>query len=183
MTDSVIDSNLISQESHHCCSQFRPDPTQEPETLLAQDLKWLQYCNEKLTQAPLTDIPISAAVIHPELGLLSVCHNQPIAQHDPSAHAEILALRKAAERLQNYRLTGCSLYVTLEPCPMCFYAMMQARIKRIVFAAIDPKIGMLSQKQYQIWHYKGNHHFSWSQCPMTLEQQHRLQAFFKQKRG
>ncbi|MDZ4255472.1 MAG: tRNA adenosine(34) deaminase TadA [Sulfuritalea sp.] len=67
--------------------------------------------------------------------------NQPIGRHDPTAHAEIVALRDAATRLGNYRLPGCNLYVTLEPCAMCAGAIMHARIERVVFGARDPKTG------------------------------------------
>jgi tRNA(adenine34) deaminase len=70
--------------------------------------------------------------------------NQPIAGHDPTAHAEIMAMRAAAQRLQNYRLTGATLYVTLEPCPMCAGAIVLARIPLLVFGAFDPKAGACS---------------------------------------
>src|SRR3954462_4350869 len=68
-------------------------------------------------------------------------YNQPISSHDPSAHAEIIAIRDAAARMGNYRLTGCSLYVPLEPCAMCAGAIMHARISRLVYGAKDPKTG------------------------------------------
>ena len=70
-------------------------------------------------------------------------HNQSISQHDPSAHAEMVALRAAAQQQQNYRLPGATLYVTLEPCMMCLGAMIHARIARLVFGAFDPKTGVV----------------------------------------
>jgi tRNA(adenine34) deaminase len=73
--------------------------------------------------------------------ILARAFNQPIARHDPTAHAEVLALRQAAARLGNYRLPGMSLYVTLEPCIMCVGAMLQARVRRLIFGAADPKAG------------------------------------------
>jgi len=88
------------------------------------------------------EAPIGAVVIDPASGeVLGAAHNAPIARHDPTAHAEILALRQAAERVGNYRLTGLSLFVTLEPCAMCAGAISHARIGRLVFGADDPKGG------------------------------------------
>ena len=83
-------------------------------------------------------------IVAPETGeVISEGHNQPIAGHDPTAHAEIMAIRAAAEKLGNYRLTGLTLYVTLEPCAMCAGAISLARIGKVVFAASDPKGGAL----------------------------------------
>jgi len=88
------------------------------------------------------EAPIGAVVIDPATGeVLGAAHNAPIALHDPSAHAEIRALREAAARVGNYRLTGMTLYVTLEPCAMCAGAISHARIGRLVFGADDPKGG------------------------------------------
>ena len=86
------------------------------------------------------EVPVGAVVIA-DGAIVGCGFNAPISRHDPSAHAEIAALREAAERLGNYRLPGCDLYVTLEPCPMCAGAIMQARIRRLVFGAADPKTG------------------------------------------
>ena len=93
------------------------------------------------------EVPVGAVVVRrwpadsSRLQLVSVGHNRPISQHDPTAHAEILALRAAAVQLQNYRLPDCELFVTLEPCAMCAMAMMHARVRRVVFGAADPKTG------------------------------------------
>ena len=88
------------------------------------------------------EAPVGAVVFDPKLGVvLGVAHNAPIALHDPTGHAEILAMRQAAERLGNYRLTGLTLLVTLEPCAMCAGALSHARIGRLVFGAEDPKGG------------------------------------------
>lgn len=86
------------------------------------------------------EIPVGAVVVL-NGKLLATARNSPIGLNDPSAHAEILAIRRAAERLGNYRLTGTTLYVTLEPCIMCAAAILQARIARVVFGAEDPKNG------------------------------------------
>jgi len=88
------------------------------------------------------ETPVGALVVDPATGeILGQAHNAPIANCDPTAHAEIRAIRQAAERLGNYRLTGLVLYVTLEPCPMCAGAISHARLGRVVFGASDPKGG------------------------------------------
>lgn len=88
------------------------------------------------------EAPIGAVVVDSATGeVLAAAGNAPIGRHDPTAHAEILALRRAAERLGNYRLTGLTLYVTLEPCAMCAGAISHARIGRVVWGADDPKGG------------------------------------------
>jgi tRNA(Arg) A34 adenosine deaminase TadA len=92
--------------------------------------------------AALGEVPVGAVIVDPASGaIIAEAHNQPIADHDPTAHAEIRALRGAASRLRNYRLPGLHLYVTLEPCAMCAGAISFARIGKLVFAADDPKGG------------------------------------------
>jgi tRNA(adenine34) deaminase len=86
------------------------------------------------------EVPVGAVVVA-DGAIVGRGFNAPIARHDPSAHAEIAALRDAAAKLRNYRLPGCDLYVTLEPCAMCAGAIMQARIRRLVYGAPDPKTG------------------------------------------
>lgn len=88
------------------------------------------------------EVPVGALVVDPQSrAVIAEAANAPIGEHDPSAHAEILALRRAAQATQNYRLTGLDLYVTLEPCAMCAGAISFARIRRLVFGALDPKGG------------------------------------------
>ena len=86
------------------------------------------------------EVPVGAVVVR-DGEIVGRGFNRPISSRDPTAHAEIVALREAAERLGNYRLPGCDLYVTLEPCAMCVGAMVHARIARVVFGAADPKTG------------------------------------------
>ena len=86
------------------------------------------------------EVPVGAVVVKDGV-VMAQAGNAPIATHDPTAHAEVLALRQAAQKLGNYRLDGCELYVTLEPCAMCAGAILHARIKRVVFGARDPKTG------------------------------------------
>ena len=107
-----------------------------------EDEKWM---NLALLQAKKAEsegeVPIGAVLVKDGL-LVAKAHNQPISKNDASAHAEIQLLRAAGKNLQNYRLTQSTLYVTLEPCTMCFGAMVHARIERIVFAAYDSKTGV-----------------------------------------
>jgi tRNA(adenine34) deaminase len=86
------------------------------------------------------EVPVGAVVVR-EGEIIAAAHNRPIGLKDPTAHAEILALRAAAARLGNYRLAGCDLYVTLEPCAMCVGALAHARVRRLVYGAADPKTG------------------------------------------
>ena len=88
----------------------------------------------------LGEVPVGAVVVKDGV-VIAVGYNQPIGRHDPTAHAEVMALRAAAEKLGNYRLPGCELYVTLEPCVMCSGAMLHARLARVVYGAGDPKTG------------------------------------------
>ena len=103
-----------------------------------------QFMQEALEQAKLAslagEVPVGAVLVR-DGQVISRSFNKPIANHDPSAHAEMLALRGAASEEQNYRLPGTTLYVTLEPCAMCAGAMLHARIERVVFGAADPKTG------------------------------------------
>ncbi|HBX44208.1 MAG TPA: tRNA-specific adenosine deaminase [Deltaproteobacteria bacterium] len=91
--------------------------------------------------AEVGEVPVGAVVVGPAGEILARAHNRPVSGNDPTAHAEILALRKAAKKLSNYRLTGCRLVVTLEPCPMCAGAAVAARVSEIIFGAADPRAG------------------------------------------
>ena len=87
------------------------------------------------------EVPVGAVLVAGNGEILARAHNSPITLHDPTAHAEILALRQAARKLGNYRLPGATLYVTIEPCAMCAGALVLARVRRLVFGAADPKGG------------------------------------------
>jgi tRNA(adenine34) deaminase len=109
--------------------------------------------------------------------------NQPIGRHDPTAHAEIMALRDAATRLGNYRLPRCTLYVTLEPCAMCAGAIMHARIERVVFGARDPKTGAAGSIVDLFAEARLNHHTSVVGGILTEECGSLLSGFFAARRG
>jgi tRNA(adenine34) deaminase len=89
------------------------------------------------------EVPVGAVVVR-DGEIIARGSNGPVAGHDPTAHAEIVAIRKAARKLGNYRLAGCDIFVTLEPCAMCLGAIVQARIRRLVFGAADPKAGAVA---------------------------------------
>jgi tRNA(adenine34) deaminase len=109
--------------------------------------------------------------------------NQPIGRHDPTAHAEIMALRDAATRLGNYRLPGSTLYVTLEPCAMCAGAIMHARVGRVVFGAPDPKTGAAGSVIDLFADTRVNHHTSVSGGVLADECGSLLSGFFAARRG
>ncbi len=90
------------------------------------------------------EVPVGSLVVDESGKIIAMAYNKPVKSSDPTAHAEILAIRRAAKRIGNYRLIGCTLYSTLEPCPMCYGAMVHARIERLVFGADDPQRGALS---------------------------------------
>ena len=113
--------------------------------MTSSDDNYMRQALDQALNAQLAgEVPVGAVIVHhgargPQV--LATGYNRPITTHDPTAHAEIVALRHAAQLLQNYRLPECELYVTLEPCAMCAMALMHARFKRVVFAATDPKTG------------------------------------------
>lgn len=119
------------------------------------------FMQQALSQAhnawALGEVPVGAVVVK-DGQVIATGFNQPIGTHDPTAHAEIMALRAAAGILGNYRLPGCELYVTLEPCAMCSGAMMHARLSRIVFGASDPKTGVCGSVLDLFAQEKLNHH-------------------------
>lgn len=104
------------------------------------------------------EVPVGAIVVDAAGAIIGRGYNQPISRRDPTAHAEIVALRDAASRLGNYRLPGCTLYVTLEPCMMCAGAIMHARIAKVVFGARDPKTGACGSVVDLFAEHRLNHH-------------------------
>lgn len=104
-------------------------------------IHWMHLALKRARKSALAgEVPVGAVLVHQE-HLVASAGNCPIGSHDPTAHAEILAIREAAQRIGNYRMPGTTLYVTLEPCIMCMGAIIQARIDRLVFGAHDPKAG------------------------------------------
>lgn len=131
--------------------------------------------------AALGEVPVGAVVVKDGI-IIGRGRNAPIAQHDPTAHAEIQAMREAAKVLGNYRLVDCSLYVTLEPCAMCSGAIQHARIQRLIFGASDPKTGCCGSVINLMKEAKLNHHCEVTQGLMAVECGTILSDFFKQRR-
>ncbi|MBI1890817.1 MAG: tRNA adenosine(34) deaminase TadA [Burkholderiales bacterium] len=129
----------------------------------------------------LGEVPVGAVVVH-EGKVISTGFNQPIGTHDPTAHAEIMALRAAASILGNYRLPGCELYVTLEPCAMCAGAMMHARLARVIFGASDPKTGTCGSIVNLFEQEKLNHHTELVGGVLAEECGKLLKEFFTERR-
>jgi tRNA(adenine34) deaminase len=128
------------------------------------------------------EVPVGAVLVR-DGEVVASGYNQPIGRHDPSAHAEIMALRAAGEKLGNYRLPGCTLYVTLEPCAMCSGAMMHARLARVVYAASDPKTGVCGSVLDLFAHAVLNHHTEVAGGVLAEEASAMLKGFFAERRA
>ena len=131
--------------------------------------------------ADLGEVPVGAVVVKDGL-VIGRGYNQPISRHDPSAHAEVMALRDAAQQQGNYRLPGCELFVTLEPCCMCVGAIMHARIARVIFGASDPKTGACGSVINLLGEALLNHHADVSGGLMADEASLLLKEFFARRR-
>lgn len=128
------------------------------------------------------EVPVGAVVVC-EGEIVGRGFNRPIGLHDPTAHAEIMALRDAARNLANYRIPGCTLYVTLEPCAMCSGAIFHARIARVVFGARDPKTGVAGSVMDLYAQERLNHHSTIEGGVLADECARLLSGFFAARRG
>lgn len=128
------------------------------------------------------EVPVGAIVVL-NGEIIGEGWNRPIGSHDPTAHAEIVAMRAAADRLANYRLTGATLYVTLEPCPMCAGAMVHARIARVVYGAPDPIAGAAGSVFNLLNAATLNHRAEVEGGVLADDCQQRLKTFFRARRG
>jgi tRNA(adenine34) deaminase len=144
------------------------------------------YMHRALDQAHLAfaagEVPVGAVVVAPDGDVLAAAYNAPVAGCDPSAHAEILALRRAGEKTRNYRLDGCTLFVTLEPCMMCAGAMVHARIARLVYAAPEPRTGMVESKANLLAQPWFNHQMAVTGGVLKAPSKQLLQTFFAERR-
>lgn len=146
------------------------------------DEHWMQRALELAREAEAAgEVPVGAVIVLND-ELIAEGWNRPISSADPTAHAEVVALRAAGQKLENYRLLETELYVTLEPCPMCVGAMLHARVKRVIYAATDPKTGALGGA-YDLLNSVGHNH-SFEVTKGVLEEQSRalLRAFFRSRR-
>lgn len=146
----------------------------------ATDFMRLALAEAELARAA-GEVPVGAVLVH-EGRVIATGSNAPIALHDPSAHAEMRALRAAASALANYRLPGCELYVTLEPCAMCAGAILHARLAKVVFAARDPKTGAAGSVLDLFAIPQLNHHTEIVGGVLAEEASQQLRTFFAERR-
>ncbi|MES2500444.1 MAG: tRNA adenosine(34) deaminase TadA [Pseudomonadota bacterium] len=147
------------------------------------DLEYMQIALHQAQQAALAgEVPVGAIVVKDGI-IIGRGSNTPIGLHDPTAHAEIMAMRQAATYLGNYRLVDCTLYVTLEPCAMCSGAMQHARIAKLVYGASDPKTGACGSVINLMAEAKLNHHTEVLGGVLALECGALLSDFFRQRRA
>jgi len=150
---------------------------------LAEDERFMRAALREAARAMKEEeVPVGAVVVH-EGRILARAHNRSIHLNDPTAHAEILALRRAARKLGNYRLAGCSLYVTIEPCAMCAGAIVQARVQRVVFGTADPKAGAGGSVLPVLNHPKLNHRAEVRSGVLKEECASILREFFRHRRS
>ncbi|CAN5293302.1 tRNA adenosine(34) deaminase TadA [soil metagenome] len=153
--------------------------------LTGADTAWMQQALALADRAEREDdeIPVGAVVIGPDGSLLGEGWNRNIREHDPSAHAEIVAMREAGRALGNHRLLGCTLYVTLEPCAMCAMAMVHARVARVVYGASDPKTGACGSVFDLPADPRHNHRLVVEGGLLGEQAGQRLRDYFRRKRG
>jgi len=150
---------------------------------VSEDLDHLNAAIEEARAAELGgEVPIGCVVVSPTGEIVGRGQNRVLRDQDPTAHAEIVALREAGKALSNYRLSGCTLYVTLEPCAMCAGAILHARIARLVYAAPDPKAGACGSVLSVMNHPQLNHRVDVVSGLLAEECGEILRGFFKARR-
>jgi tRNA(adenine34) deaminase len=157
-------------------------PTQDPLEQAQIDERFMTRALELARTAEAAgEVPVGAVIVKDGV-IVGEGWNRPISTHDPSAHAEMVAMRSAAQTLQNYRLLDTTLYVTLEPCAMCAGAMVHARVKRLVFAATDPRAGAAGSIFNIAQHSALNHRLDVTGAVMAEECGSELRRFFAARR-
>ena len=152
-------------------------------TTIPNDEYWMSRALELARQAEQRgEVPVGALVVNATGHSIGEGFNQPISGRDPTAHAEIMALRAAAAHVDNYRLPGCTLFVTIEPCTMCIGAMIHARIQRLVFAAAEPKAGAVISQQRLLDTEFYNHRIEYHSGVLADSAGALIANFFKRKR-
>jgi tRNA(Arg) A34 adenosine deaminase TadA len=149
------------------------------------DIHWMRHALALAERAEREDdeIPVGAVLVDADGQAIGEGWNRNIVEHDPTAHAEIMALRAGGRHLRNHRLTGCTLYVTLEPCAMCAMALVHARIARLVYGASDPKTGAAGSVFDLIVDPRHNHRIEVVGGVLADEAGPRLSNYFRRKRG
>jgi tRNA(adenine34) deaminase len=147
------------------------------------DELWMEEALREAQRAlPLGEVPVGAVVVHDGRIVGRGC-NRPLSTNDPTAHAEILALREAGQAIGNYRLLDCDLYVTVEPCAMCAGAITHARLRRLIYGAEDPKAGAVHSMLQLLNHPKLNHQVEVSSGVLAARCMDLLQTFFRERRN
>lgn len=150
---------------------------------MTSDLQWMQCAFELAQKAGAQDeVPVGAVIVYVDK-IIGEGWNQPISSNDPTAHAEIMALRDAGENIGNYRLPDATMYVTLEPCTMCAGALIHARLGKLIYAVEDPKTGACGSVFNLLQTDELNHKVEIEKGVMEVECQSLIQSFFKQKRA
>jgi len=145
--------------------------------------EWMHAALELAREAARHDeVPVGAVVVR-DNRIVGRGFNQPIGRHDPTAHAEIMALRDAAENLENYRLPGCTLVVTVEPCTMCAGALVHARIEQLIFGAKEPRAGAVCSSARVLDNPDLNHKVSVVEGVLEKECKGLMSAFFQERRN
>ena len=146
------------------------------------DIDFMKIALEEAQEAcRIGEVPVGAVLVREGI-ILARAHNSPIMKNDPSAHAEMLVLRQAGEKIGNYRLAGAELFVTLEPCVMCAGAIIQARLARIIFGARDPKCGAVGSLYNILADERLNHQVAIKEGVLRKECGEIISRFFQQKR-
>ncbi len=178
-TDEKSSANQIFSENNQ---QQTAQSQSKPETISESDFHWM---TQALLQAQIAknknEVPIGAIIIN-DNGLVAATHNTRETECNPVGHAELIAIQQAAKTLQRWRLSDCTLYVTLEPCSMCAGAIVLARIPRVVFAAKDPKAGAVGSLYNILQDDRLNHRPEVVQGILETEASEMLKAFFREKR-
>jgi len=157
-------------------------PSLVPNPPSASDEAWMRHALLLAARAAEAgEVPVGAVMVK-DGEIVAEGWNRPIGSHDPSAHAEMIALRAAGQKLGNYRLPGTTLYVTLEPCAMCAGAIIHARVERLVYAAQDPKAGAVHSVYDLISNPRLNHRLDWIGGVLEAEAAELLRGFFRARR-
>lgn len=164
--------------------EMMENPTGDAESFSVDDAQYMRHALQLAVHAQdaENEVPVGAVLVHQGV-IVGLGWNRNITLHDPTAHAEIMALRAAGEKLANHRLSGATLYVTLEPCAMCAMAMVHARIGRVVYGAADPKTGAAGSVFDTLIDPRHNHRMDVAGGLLGDESSTLLRDFFRARRG